>query len=122
MISILFLLFLKHFIVDFPLQTSPYLYLNKGIYGHPGGIIHSGLHAIGTFVVLLYFTPITIALLIGFIDGLIHYHIDWAKVKINKKMNWGPTTHNEFWILMGFDQFLHTMTYLAIVWAIFLKA
>ena len=38
---ILLLLALKHFIADALLQR-PYQYLNKGIYGHPGGIVHAG--------------------------------------------------------------------------------
>lgn len=48
------LLFTKHFIIDFPLQTK-YQWSNKGIYGHPGGILHAGLHGIGTFFTLLAF-------------------------------------------------------------------
>ena len=30
----------KHMVADFYLQT-PYQYLNKGTYGHPGGFLHS---------------------------------------------------------------------------------
>ena len=37
----------KHFIFDYVLQT-PFQFRNKGTYGHPGGILHSGLQAIGT--------------------------------------------------------------------------
>jgi kynureninase len=35
-------LMLKHAVADFYLQT-PYQYLNKGTYGHPGGFIHAGM-------------------------------------------------------------------------------
>lgn len=42
MVELLFWLFTKHFIVDFPLQAFPYQYQNKGTYGHPGGLLHSG--------------------------------------------------------------------------------
>lgn len=120
---VLCLLFMKHFIVDFPLQAFPYQYENKGTYGHPGGLLHSGLHAIGTGLVLfgvMVLMPhiglqMVTVLLLALADGFLHYHIDWAKVKFNKKMGWGPTTHQEFWALLGFDQLLHSLTYLLII-------
>lgn len=109
----------KHFIVDFPLQAFPYQYKNKGTYGHPGGLLHSGLHLIGTFLFLLpftHFSQLDMLLLIAVFDGVVHYHIDWAKMNINTKMGWGPTTHEQFWSLLGLDQYLHMLTYLLIVW------
>jgi Protein of unknown function (DUF3307) len=115
---VLMLLAIKHFIVDFPLQAYPYQYNNKGTYGHPGGLLHSGLHGIGTLIALsVVIAPIT-ALMYAAIDAVVHYHIDWAKMNINKKTGWGPTTHEEFWTLLGLDQLLHTLTYLWIVWMI----
>ena len=33
-------LMVKHALADFYLQT-PYQYLNKGTYGHPGGLLHA---------------------------------------------------------------------------------
>lgn len=108
---ILLLLFSKHFLIDFPLQT-PYQYLNKGKYGHPGGLLHSGLHGLGTFLVLAFFTPL--AYLFAIADFLIHYHIDWAKVKINTHYGWKPTD-DQFWTLLGLDQYLHAMTYIGMV-------
>lgn len=114
-------LVLKHFIVDFPLQAHPYQYKNKGTYGHPGGLLHSGLHLIGTFLFLLPFahhTRLDALAMIALLDGVIHYHIDWAKMNLNAKMGWGPTTHEQFWILLGVDQLLHMLTYIGIVWMI----
>lgn len=109
---IITLLFVKHFIVDFPLQ-KPYQYLNKGTYGHGGGILHATLHGIGTMLCFAFFTPMFIVL--GIIDAVIHYHVDWAKMNINKKMGWGPTTHEEFWWLLGADQLAHALTYIGLV-------
>jgi hypothetical protein len=108
------LLITKHFIVDFPLQSA-YQYTNKGTYGHLGGILHAGLHGIGTFLCLIVFSPL--AVLFAVVDMCIHYHIDWAKTNINAKMGWGPTTHEQFWWLLGLDQLLHYLTYIGIlVW------
>ena len=118
-ITILYLLcalFVKHFVIDFPLQ-GPYQYKNKGTYGHPGGLLHSYLHGLGTWAVIFIFCPVssTFAFSLGIIDCLIHYHIDCAKMNINKNMGWMPTTHEQFWWLLGFDQLLHALTYLGIV-------
>jgi len=54
-VLLLLALTVKHFIVDFPLQAHPYQYKNKGTYGHPGGLLHSGLHLVGTLLFLLPF-------------------------------------------------------------------
>lgn len=114
---VLALLATKHFIVDFPCQVA-YQYKNKGTYGHPGGLLHSFLHALGTFAILAWFVDPVLAALLAGIDGIIHYHIDWAKMNINHKFGWGSTTHEQFWWLLGFDQFLHSLTYLGIVWVL----
>lgn len=117
-----FLFFTKHFICDFPLQAFPYMYKNKGEYGHPGGLLHAAIHAFGTWLVLW------IAMLLGmkvdgawfviipWLDAGIHYHIDWAKMNLGAKMGWGPLTSEWFWTLLGFDQYLHYLTYFLLIW------
>lgn len=109
---------IKHFIVDFLLQQK-YQYSNKGIYGHPGGILHAGLHSLGTVAALWIFADIPWVVIMAVFDGLVHYHVDWAKTNLNAKMGWGPTTHEEFWWLLGLDQLLHFLTYVVIIgWTI----
>lgn len=109
---------IKHFLVDFPFQ-KPYQYLNKGTYGHPGGILHAGLHGIGTFLALWMFAPLDWLVLMMLFDATVHYHIDWAKMNLNKHFGWSPTTHEEFWWLLGLDQLLHWLTYCVIIgWTI----
>jgi hypothetical protein len=107
------LLFTKHFVIDFPLQ-KPYQWQNKGTYGHPGGILHSGLHGIGTYFCFVWFAPVA-AIYLALIDAVIHYHIDWAKMNLNARMGWGANTHEQFWWLLGLDQFLHALTYVGLV-------
>lgn len=107
------LLFTKHFIIDFPLQ-KPYHYLNKGTYGHPGGILHAGLHGGGTYLCFVWFAPLS-AVYLAFVDFVVHYHVDWAKMKLNAKMGWGANTHEQFWWLLGLDQYLHALTYIFLV-------
>jgi hypothetical protein len=111
-VLLLLLLQVKHFLFDFILQT-PYQLKNKGTYGHPGGILHSGLHAVGTGVVLLVVaTPpaMLVAIMVG--EFLVHYHIDWAKEQITRRS--GGAQNAFFWRMIGLDQFLHQLTYVAI--------
>ena len=113
-ILVLFFMFMmKHFIVDFLLQFR-YQWSNKGTYGHPGGLLHAGLHGVGTALCLLIF-PWEDILFLALMDAVFHYHIDWAKMNLNAKLGWTPTTHEEFWWLLGLDQLLHMLTYLAII-------
>lgn len=113
LIAILVVLEIKHFICDYPFQTSRQL-LNKGTYFHPGGIFHSGLHAFFTMAAFLVATP-TLALGITIVLGefLLHYHIDWLKEQIIRRAGW-TATQREFWWAIGADQLLHHLTYIAI--------
>jgi len=110
-----FILLAKHLIFDFLLQTA-YQYQNKGIYGHPGGILHAGLHVLGTAFLFLYIGPsatLATQILVG--EFIVHYHIDWMKEQIVRRMNL-RSDRPEFWWVLGIDQFLHGATYVAIVW------
>ena len=114
-VLILFLLQLKHLIVDWCWQP-PYEYLNKGTYGHWGGIRHSLKNAVGTALCFVPFCGIGVVIFVVIADFLVHYHTDFTKMNINKYMKWGPTTHEEFWKLTGLDQFVHQVTYLVLVY------
>jgi hypothetical protein len=114
----LFLLFIKHFICDFPLQANPWLYRNKGTYMHPGGIAHAGIHALGTLLVLAPFIG-SLSMVYAIIDMLVHYHIDWAKMNVSKRYDLQPNNSERFWILLGFDQLLHHITYFIIIYFAF---
>ena len=118
MFEALFFLFIKHFICDFPLQATPWMYRNKGMYMHPGGITHAGIHALGTLLVLTPFLG-TLAIMYAAIDMLVHYHIDWAKMSVGKRYDLQPNNSERFWILLGFDQLLHHITYFVIVYFAF---
>ena len=113
-LAALLLLQIKHYICDFVIQT-PYQFMNKGIYGHPGGIIHSGTHALTTIVVFLVITPsfaLGAAIVIG--EFIIHYHVDWTKEQTLRRRKW-VFPQSKFWWVFGLDQFLHQFTYLGIV-------
>lgn len=113
---LLFLLFLKHFVVDFILQTSEQV-AEKGTYGAAGGIEHSGQHALATFLILFFFISWPWAVILAVIDGVVHYHVDWAKMNIGKRYNYTPADRG-FWFWIGADQFAHALTYLWIGWVL----
>jgi hypothetical protein len=113
---IMSLLILKHFVCDFWLQFS-YMIDEKGTYGAEGGRHHALMHTAGTFLVLAVTIPsIEAAVAIGFLDGFIHYHIDWAKMKLSQHLT---PADNEFWWFIGADQMLHYLTYIGIIAILF---
>ena len=121
MLLLLILFQTKHLIIDW-LWQPPFEFMNKGTYGHWGGIRHALKHAIGT-ATCLSFIPImlkTYPLIFAFscIDFLIHYHIDWAKMNLNSRFHFEPADA-KFWWLVGFDQYLHQMTYIFITFLVF---
>ena len=119
-ISLLILLQIKHWYIDFVKQTSEEIY-SKGIYGDLPGIWHSVKHGIGTLFAILILTGenfYTEALLLALLDMIIHYHVDWIKSNINKRRNY-TSEMSEFWWWFGFDQFIHQLTYLLILYLVF---
>lgn len=106
----------KHFIADFPLQ-GPFQYRNKGTLGHPGGLLHAMIHMAFTAVILTSF-GVHDVYFYCVIEGLAHYFIDFAKLNINKALGWGPLVCEQYWWLLGFDQLLHYMTYVWIIWSV----
>lgn len=108
---ILALLFVKHFVCDFVVQY-PYMVQEKGTYGAAGGIHHALLHFLGTFFVLVWFIHPFWAAVWAAVDGVVHYHIDWAKMNINRV--WKYTIEQpQFWAWLGADQLAHSLTYVA---------
>ena len=113
---LLLLLQIKHWHSDFVIQTYMQT-VKKGVWLHPCGISHSLDHVWGTLVALMifnFFVPlqaITI-LCVALFEGIIHYIIDFVKVKYGCK----DSTKSLFWNQFGMDQLAHQLTYLAMVW------
>jgi hypothetical protein len=108
-------LMFKHAVADFYLQT-PYQYLNKGTYGHPGGFIHAGIHIALTPLVYLVLLPgsLLMAGAIALGEFILHYHIDWLKEQVTHRNGWTARDRG-FWYALGTDQLAHGLTYLGIV-------
>lgn len=114
-ILILFaLLIIKHFLADFVLQTNS-MVMEKGTYGAIGGIQHSAIHAgLTALIFLTILTDASTVVLLAFIDGVVHYHIDWAKMNINRRRNLTPADE-AFWFWLGLDQLMHYLTYIGLI-------
>lgn len=110
---------LKHFIADFCLQNA-YQVLNKGKYGHPGGLLHALIATALSGVALAPFyyldpfwaAPILTVLAVEFVA---HYHIDWLKARATAWLE-VTTADKSFWVLIGADQLFHYLTYVWMIW------
>ncbi len=112
---ILLLLFLqiKHWYADFKIQTYMQT-VKKGVWLNPIGISHSIDHTYCTLVALLAFSvlvtpiPAMLILSVASVEGILHYIIDFVKVKYGCKDNTKPL----FWNQFGLDQLAHQATYI----------
>ncbi len=105
---------LKHFLCDFVLQ-SEYQVRTKGIYGHFGGFIHSGLHVVATIPALLILGASARAVaIVVVVEFVVHYHADWMKILVDRVYKFG-IDDQRYWILFGTDQLIHQLTYIAIL-------
>jgi hypothetical protein len=115
-VRLFFFFFFKHFIADFCLQT-PYMYKNKGNIWHPGGYLHAFVHAyLSLFILFGNHVQASVAFTLVFIEFWVHFGTDWAKVNINKATGWTAVNSEGFWVLLGLDQFIHSLTYLGMIW------
>jgi hypothetical protein len=111
LILALVLLQLKHWYIDFVNQSQSEVD-HKGIYLNWLGITHSIKHAVATLAIVLCVTGnIGIAIAAGFIDLFLHYHIDFIKMRYGCR----DVTKPLFWNQLGFDQLVHQLTYIGIV-------
>jgi hypothetical protein len=117
LLLLLVLLQIKHWYVDFVDQTTAEI-ASKGIYGDQSGVNHSAKHAIGTMLCVLAITGVDYIALTGvvaFVDFVLHYHIDWAKMQYSNSNN----RTKQFWMHLGSDQMAHQLTYIFIAWMVF---
>ena len=116
---LLLLLQWKHLLADFVFQPA-WMYKNKGTFLHPGGLVHAACHALPTGLALAWFSPspMELTFMIMGMEFVVHYVVDWAKMNLNGVMGWTPINSENFWRLLGIDQFAHQFTYIVIVWVV----
>ena len=121
MLALVTLLFVKHAIADFFLQRA-FMFKDKHIYAGLGGISHACTHGFLTFVAIVICFPNLwfFAVMLGKIDAVLHYHIDYIKSSWNVKTK-ASTSENRYWYAFGLDQMAHSLTYVLIVYIIFIR-
>ena len=113
---LLSLLQLKHMFADYFLQT-PKMLEGRGTYLHMGRAQHALVHAVGSLICFLIMgAPLPFIAVIIALEWVVRFHIDWGKATYTAKKGHGPMDAG-FWRAAGFDQFLHHMTYVAMIWA-----
>ena len=116
LLLLLVLLQIKHCYADFVLQTYMQT-IKKGVWLDPVGISHTTDHVYCSLVALLifsFFVPLSAFAVIGvtIAEGIVHYLVDYSKVKYGSKDNTKPI----FWSQFGADQLAHQLTYIWMVW------
>jgi hypothetical protein len=117
-LALLTLLQIKHWYADFKIQTYMQT-VKKGVWLNPIGISHTMDHIWCSLVALFVFSllfPINVSLIIPivFVEGILHYTIDFTKVKYGCKDNTKPL----FWNQFGLDQLAHQICYMAMAYII----
>lgn len=102
---------IKHFLVDYPLQT-PWILKNKREPTSIGMLVHGALHGIGTWLCMNLFY--------GFLDFIFHSCIDSLKVLLQEIFDLKPDS-KYFWWLFGVDQLIHQLFYLWFIHLYFMK-
>ena len=119
-LALLTLLQIKHWYADFKIQTYMQT-VKKGVWLDPIGISHTMDHIWCSLVALLVFSiifPVNTHLIIPIVivEGILHYTIDFTKVKYGCKDNTKPL----FWNQFGLDQLAHQICYMAMAYILIL--
>lgn len=106
---LLALLLVKHWYVDFVLQTDA-MVRGKGLYGNPHGLWHSGQHGLATLAIACFFFEPISAIVVATFDFVTHYHVDYIKMRYGNR----DISTSQFWAQLGADQLAHQICYLLI--------
>jgi hypothetical protein len=91
--------------------------VKKGVWLDPIGISHTTDHMYCSLVALFIFNFVVplnafVIIFLTLAEGIIHYIVDFTKVKYGCKDNTKPI----FWTQFGLDQLAHQLTYLWMIW------
>jgi hypothetical protein len=124
---------LKHFIADYPLQGQYMLGKFKEGWDFLGPLTaHDGLHAVMTFCIAFYFTPVLVAVGLAGLDFVLHFTMDRLKAgpkylgrfKTLTAKEYPTATNQQklnnkfFWWALGLDQMVHHLTHYLIIYII----
>ena len=105
----------KHLFADFYLQNM-WMLTGRDRYLHLGRTAHAAIHSVFSVVIFAMFgTPMIWLLAIFVIEFVIHFHVDFWKARENVVKQLTPEDA-AFWRAMGFDQALHHLTGIGLIW------
>lgn len=109
---LLVLLFTKHLLADFPLQT-PWMLRKGQLDGWELPLLaHSAVHAAMTAIVLWAASrDAWLSLGLAAFELVVHFCVDRLKAHPRLGGRW-PISQPQFWWALGADQWAHAMTYL----------
>ncbi|MBR19848.1 MAG: hypothetical protein CMA64_06845 [Euryarchaeota archaeon] len=110
---LLFALLIKHALADLILQSrySP-AHGDKIDLKTPKGYYHALDHGVLTFISCLFFIDYKLAIIIGIVDTILHFTIDYTKTRYVRTNDIKQDT-KPFWIIQGIDQMAHYSCYMA---------
>lgn len=107
----------KHFVADFMLQTHWMAMGKERRESWLGPLaVHVLIHAGLTLLIALVVAPRL--WWIALVDLVVHFFVDRGKAEIGQRCCW-DFTKTQYWWLLGFDQFIHQVTNIAITAAFF---
>ena len=106
---------LKHFVADFPLQNHYMLQKKKSDWSFvPPLALHCAIHGGLTLIIVCLVQPQLWWLSI--FDFVIHFTMDRIKAGPRYLGRFHDVSKTSFWIALGFDQMVHHLTHLWIIW------
>ena len=116
--ALLLVMAFKHYVADFMLQTNWIAHGKERTEGWAAPLaVHVLCHAGLTLLIALVIAPRLWWL--ALVEIVVHGVIDHAKTTIANRGGWTPG-QLQFWWLLGFDQFLHQATNIALAAAFYL--
>jgi hypothetical protein len=113
LLMLLFLLFIKHYFIDFLLQPDWMIVQKSKKFSIL--LLHGCLHGLGTFLILVGFAGLLTAVSVSIIEIGIHTFLDFIKSN-PKLLGRYKLPSIAFFNFLGLDQLLHYLTYLGIAY------
>ena len=112
--EIFLLLMIKHAIVDLGFQPFGLGSTKLHYFGWLAHKQHYIPHGLLTMLVMTLYSPLEVAVCLGLLDYVLHWHTDYTKTNIREYFGW-KSNQRQFWVLNMFDQILHFLGYYLII-------
>ena len=112
--EIFLFLMIKHALIDLGLQPFNIGQNKLQYFGRIAHLKHYAPHGVLTAVIMAFYSSIEVAILLGILDYILHWHTDFLKTNIREYFKWN-NTQRQFWLLNTADQILHFLGYYVII-------